>query len=79
MSALNEAKQIIASALKISVDQINDDSTISSYGDFDSLSFENIVLETQNRIGKQIKAVQLLELRSVKDLADLIEKHKSGK
>lgn len=74
--SLLQAKKIIAEALQIPVENIQDDSSIDTYGKLDSLSFERVVLETEKLLGSQIKAVQLLQLSTVKDLADFIEKSK---
>jgi len=72
ISALDEAKSIISTCLDIPIQSIKDDSSISSHGDFDSLSFEKVILETEKRLGKKIKAVQLLKVNTVTDFAEFI-------
>jgi len=71
-NALNEAKSILSGSLFIPVEKIADDAAINSAAEIDSLSFELIVLEIEKRIGREVDPVQLLEMRSVKDLAAIL-------
>ena len=67
--ALDEAKSILSGSLFIPVEKIDDDATINSIGELDSLNFELIVLQIEERTGRDVDPVRLLEMRSVKDLA----------
>lgn len=73
METLLQAKQIISRALSIPVDQIPDDGKISDIGQLDSLSFEKLVIELEKTIGHEVNPVSLLELRSVKDLTNILK------
>ena len=75
---LSQAKKIIAEALQISISEIQDDSSIDTYGKLDSLSFERVILEVEKLLGHRIKAVDLLKMATVQDLADFIEADKAS-
>ena len=75
MDSLLQAKTIIAQALQTSVDKIGDDATIDDVGEMDSVMFAGIVMQVEKLLGKEIDATKWLSLRSVKDLAGIIEKN----
>jgi acyl carrier protein len=72
MDALETAKDILASCLFIPADKIGDDADIYGLKTMDSVTFETLVLEIEERIGQEVDVVKLLEMRTVRDLAGLI-------
>lgn len=74
MSAMNEAKELLSGCLFIPVDKIGDDAALQSIKQMDSLSFAAVVLELEEHAGHEIDPVDLLELRTVRDVAGLLEK-----
>jgi acyl carrier protein len=73
MNALEKAKSILAGALFIPAEKISDDASINSLDEIDSLNFELIVVELEKHLGHDVDPVKLLEMRSVKDLAAILE------
>lgn len=73
MSTIDEARKILAGCLFIPQEKIESEASINSLGELDSLSFELIVLEIEKVLGHDVDPMQLLEMRSVKDLAALLE------
>lgn len=71
--ALSEAKSIVASCLHIPIESIDDHAAISSVAELDSVSFEHIALEVEKRIGHTVDPIKLLAMRSINDLAALLE------
>lgn len=73
MTSLIIAKQILAAAFFVPVERIADDDAISDVKPLDSLAFEALILELEDQTGKEIDPVSLLELKTVRDLARLID------
>ncbi len=73
MEHLDEAKDILSGCLFIPKDKISDDASIHSIKGLDSLSFETIVVEIEQRTGKDVDPMQLLEMVTVRDLANLLK------
>lgn len=73
MNSLEQAKELLSGCLFISKDAISDDANISEIGELDSLRFEMIVMEIERITQRDADPVELLEMRSVKDLAALLE------
>ncbi|MEN3930058.1 acyl carrier protein [Microvirga sp. W0021] len=70
---IDEAKEIISVSLFIPKEDIDENATIHAIKGLDSLSFETLVLELEKRLGRHVRAVELVKLQSVKDLAALLE------
>lgn len=70
---MEQAKTILSGCLFISKDTIADDAEISSLGKLDSLIFEMIATEIEMHIKGDIDPIKLLDLRTVRDLADMLE------
>lgn len=73
MDYMQEAKEILSGCLFIPVEKISDDMTINSINEIDSLTFEMIIMEIEKRIQREADPMMLLELRSVRDLATILE------
>lgn len=74
--SMQEAKEILAGCLFIPIEKIGDDVSIQSIKELDSLSFAAIVVELEERSGRRIDPVDLLELRTVRDVATLLERYR---
>jgi acyl carrier protein len=73
MDTLQEAKQILSACLFVPVEKIGDDDDINTVQEMDSLSFGMIVTEVEKRTGRDVDPMRLIELRSVRDLAALLQ------
>ncbi|WP_250065369.1 acyl carrier protein [Stenotrophomonas mori] len=73
---LLEAKTLLSGCLFVPVEKIGDDDRLQTIKELDSLSFASIVVELESRIGHPVDPVELLELRSVRDVAGLLERHR---
>lgn len=73
MNSVKEAKQLLSDCLFIPEEHIDENAEINSLTEIDSLTFELIVIELEKRIGHEVDPVTLLEMRSVKDIAVLLE------
>lgn len=76
MEPLDIAKEVLAKALFINKDRIGDDAAISEVKPLDSLSFEALILELEERTGKEVDPVDLIGVKTIRDLAGVIEKLK---
>jgi acyl carrier protein len=72
MDALGTAKDILANCLFIPADKIGDDAGLYDLKPVDSVTFETLVLEIEERTGKDVDVDALLSMRTVRDLAALI-------
>ena len=75
MNYMQKAKEILSGSLFIPIEKISDDADINDIKEIDSLAFETIVIEIETVLNKEVDAMNLLELRSVKDLARILEKN----
>jgi acyl carrier protein len=73
MSALDDAKEILATCLFVPADSIADDAVITDIKSIDSLAFETIMLEVEERTGRDVDPIKMLELSTVADLAGMLE------
>lgn len=74
---VEQAKDILSGCLFLPKENIETNADISSLGELDSLTFELIVLEIEKNLGHEVDPVELLEMRSVKDLAQLLQNQNS--
>lgn len=77
MDYLDQAKEILSGCLLVPKDSIPSDSDIGALGSIDSLTFELIALEIEKNLGHVVNPIALLEMRSVKDLAMLLQNERS--
>ncbi|MDR2871274.1 MAG: acyl carrier protein [Xanthomonadaceae bacterium] len=75
MDHLYEAKKILSGCLFVPIEKIGDDADINSVHQIDSLNFSMIVMEVENLIRAEVDPLEVLELRTVKDLARILERH----
>jgi acyl carrier protein len=73
MTSLDIAKGILADCLFIPRERVTDDMDIKSLAELDSLTFEMIVLEVEKRTGAELDPIVLLNMRTVKDLAKVLD------
>lgn len=74
MTKLNAAKAILSKSLFVPESMIGDDADIGSIKPLDSLAFEALVLEIEQHTGRDVDIVQLIGVKSVRDLAAVLEK-----
>lgn len=78
MNELETIKTIIARAFFIPASSIADDADISEIKGMDSLTFEALMLEIEQASGHEPDPVALMDVRTVADLARLIEAMKAA-
>lgn len=78
MNHLLKAKEIIANSLNISVQAIPDNASLSDIEQIDSLTFEKIVLNLEKELGQTIDSIELLEVRNIQDLANILAQKKKS-
>jgi len=76
VTAMQEAKEILSGCLFVPIERIGDDVSMQSIKELDSLSFAAITVELEDRVGREIDPVDLIKLRTVRDLAGLIERYR---
>lgn len=77
MSEIETVKEILSSAFFIPVSSIRDDDLLGNIKGMDSLSFEGLILEIERTTGREPDPLRLLEIKTVSDLAAMIEDMKS--
>jgi len=78
LSELETIKTIIARAFFIPADAIADDADIAEIKGMDSLTFEALMLEIEEATGQEPDPVALMDVRTVADLARMIEEMKAA-
>ena len=78
--SLAQAKAIISGCLLIPVEHIRDDAEIGDLRDVDSMMFEGILIEVEEATGTEIDVMDLVQLRTVQDIARLLAaaRHKAA-
>lgn len=71
--ALAKMQALIAESLMVPADSIGADDAIATLPNIDSLSFEMIVVSMESASGQSIDPLQLLPLKTVGDLAKLLQ------
>ncbi|MBK5145814.1 acyl carrier protein [Budviciaceae bacterium BWR-B9] len=76
MNYLHKSKEILSGCLSIPVEQIPDDSLIEQLKPtLDSVDFAGIMMQVERFLKKEVPVAEWLELGSVKDLADILERN----
>lgn len=71
-TSLLQAKTLLSNCLLIPLEHIGDDANVGDLRDVDSLMFEGIVIEIENATGNPLDVMDLLQLRTVRDVAKLL-------
>lgn len=72
-SSLLQAKTLLSNCLLVPIEHIGDDANVGDLRDVDSLMFEGIVVEIENITGAPLDVMDLMQLRTVRDIAKLLE------
>ncbi len=72
MSSLDDARTILAKCLFVQFDAIGETDLIAEIKPIDSLTFQTIILEIEEKTGRDVKPEQVLNIETVSDLAELI-------
>lgn len=72
-SARLKLTDIVATALLVPHEKVRLDAPLAASGDFDSLSFEIIIVAIEQELGYEIDPIQLLDISTLNDLAPLLE------
>lgn len=68
-----KVKEIIANILKVSVDEIEDDTAIGDIAEWDSLHHMQIIAEIENEFDFRFTLDVMMDLESVSDIVDATE------
>lgn len=71
---MDEFKKLLAEALEINEDEISMEAALDSFPTFDSLAMVIILAKIDEDFGKQLKAEDIREAKTVNDLYKLLEK-----
>lgn len=74
MNGLEMAKDILSACLFIEPENVTDEANLNDLGINDSLTFELLIGEIEEKTGKPVDPVKLLEINSVSDLVQFLEK-----
>jgi len=75
MTALEEARILVADALERPVHEITPDDSLGAASGWDSLGHMRIVLSLEAHLKRTLAADEIIQLKSVPDIAALLEKH----
>ena len=70
---LNLAKEILAESLHLEIDDIENDASISTLAQWDSLGHMRIILGLEERLGIELPAELVVEIARLGDVADVLE------
>lgn len=71
-NALNEAKEIVASVLKINKESIDNDANLFLLGLVNSIDFVELVMLIERKVGYKLSLEEILSLSSVNKIASFI-------
>lgn len=72
---LAQAKGLIADCLLVPMEHISDDAQIGDLRGLDSMMFEGILLAIEEHIGAEIDVMDIVQLRTVRDVAHVLAAH----
>ncbi len=75
-NSVEQVKDILSRCLFVPKDKIDDDASVSAINGLDSLTFETIILEIEKLTGKNVDPAKLMDVRTVKELAAVVESMK---
>ncbi|WP_197457557.1 acyl carrier protein [Snodgrassella sp. CFCC 13594] len=75
MNPILVAKNIISKSLFIPVEKIPDNGSLNDIQPMDSLSFEGLVIGIEQAVGHEVDIMELLELRSVEDVVNVLKRN----
>ena len=73
--AMDEARQLVASALERAVEEVACDGALGEVAGWDSLGHMHIVLKLESALGRTLRPDEILSLTSVADVAALLARH----
>lgn len=74
MSSLERTLGVVAGVLRVPVEELAPDSPLAEVTTLDSLSLAEIASALDDAFGVRLPSADLGEVRSVRDLADLVER-----
>jgi acyl carrier protein len=69
---LSQARSVLAQALNIGVEKVDDTARIGELESWDSLAHMRLVLEIEKQIGRELSAEEIVELVSLADVEKLL-------
>ncbi|MDX3884671.1 MAG: acyl carrier protein [Sphingomonas sp.] len=72
MNSMQQAKELLSGCLFLPIEKIPDDANIQEIEKLDSLSFTTVIAEIEDKIGREMEPTEIVNLRTVRDIADLI-------
>ena len=71
--ALLTARQLLASALEMNLDEIPDDLMIGQWASWDSLAHMRLILALEEYMGISLPPAKIVAISSLKDVAAIVE------
>ena len=78
MTLLDEARMIVARALERPFEDVTPDDTLDSAPGWDSLGHMRIVLGLEARLVRMLEAHEIVEIKSVSDIAALLRRQSTA-
>ena len=72
MSAMDNARRIVAEATHTPLEQLSDDTGIDTLQSWDSIAHVNIILAVEEASGKQLTPEAIVNIVSVRTIADIL-------
>lgn len=69
---LSQARSVLAQALNITVEKIDDSARIGELESWDSLAHMRLVLEIERLLGRELSTGEIVELASLADVEKLL-------
>jgi acyl carrier protein len=69
---LSQARSVLAQALNIGVEKVDDSAQIGELEAWDSLAHMRLVLEIEKFLGRELSAEEIVELTSLADVEKLL-------
>jgi len=75
---MQEAKRLLAEALRIDPDRINDNACMKDLRQWDSLAHMELIVLVEQKLGGMLSEDEILEMITIPGLANVIARNKGG-
>jgi acyl carrier protein len=69
---LSQARSVLAQALNVAVEKVDDTARIGELDAWDSLGHMRLVLEIEKQLGRELSAAEIVDLVSLADVQKLL-------
>ena len=69
---LTAAREVLAEAVNQAAAQVPDDASVETYDPWDSLAHARLMMGLEEKLGRQLTAMEIVGLMNLSDIAELL-------